>query len=240
MSKTDYLDIHSHILPHVDDGAKDIKETVRLLTLLKEQGVSRVIATPHFDASEDNVEVYENRIAKSYQLVLSETKGMDLPRIFLGSEVLYFTGMGKVEDIRRLCTVATNFLLIEFGMLEFNHRVCDDLVSLKEHMGITPVIAHIERYYNQRGYDNLLQLVENGIVFSQVNASSLFMRPYSRVVKKLIKHDLVTFIASDAHSVEHRPPHIKQALDYIAAKFGPEVSNQLIKNAQFYAAHLFE
>ena len=88
------LDIHSHILPAVDDGAFDISESLMLLEAMRLQGITDVIATPHFYPLDDNFNEYKERISNAYNLLLKETENKNLPRIFVGSEVLYYRYIG--------------------------------------------------------------------------------------------------------------------------------------------------
>ncbi len=228
-----FLDIHSHILPEVDDGAKDVKESLELLDMLRKQGVNNVCLTPHFDASYDNIEDFEKVVDKSYKKLKRAMEGKDLPTVFLGAEVLYFPGIGKSEEIMRLCLENTHYLLLEFGQVSFDNMVCDDIINLKDEIGVMPIIAHFERYKKLKLYKNLLGIIANGDAIGQINAGSLLTKPYKRQALKLLKYDLVSLVGSDAHSVEDRPPQIKAALDIIADRFGGSESNRLIKNSEY-------
>ena len=79
------LDIHSHILPGVDDGSKSLDESVKILEMMKEQGITDVIATPHFYAFRENLDEYLKKIQDSYNLLKSYVAGMNLPDIYLGT-----------------------------------------------------------------------------------------------------------------------------------------------------------
>ena len=82
------LDIHSHILPGVDDGSKSLDESVKILEMMKEQGITDVIATPHFYAFRENLDEYIKKIQNSYSQLKLHVADMDLPDIFLETEVL--------------------------------------------------------------------------------------------------------------------------------------------------------
>ena len=88
------MDIHSHILPSVDDGASNIEESVELLNMMKSQGITDVIATPHFDASVNNIDDFKVAVSSSLLALNEEIKDMNLPNVYLGSEVYYFRGIG--------------------------------------------------------------------------------------------------------------------------------------------------
>ena len=221
------MDIHSHILPGVDDGPKDIETSLSILEMMKAQGITDVIATPHFIATEENLE-YMQRVDDSYATLSSIAKDKDLPNIILGSEVFYFNGIGKSQSIKQLCINGSEYLLLELPNYSITSYILNNIKELKENLRVTPIIAHIERYYHERGFRNLLKLVKDGTVLAQVNASSLLDSPRKKDVLKLIKKGYITFIATDAHSVVNRPPLLDKALHEVAIRFGGKQKNIFI------------
>lgn len=226
------MDIHSHILPFVDDGPKDIETSLSLLEMMKAQGITDVIATPHFIATEENLDEYKERVANSYNSLYSVVKDRDLPKIHLGSEVFYFNGIGKSQSIKNLCINDSNYLLLELPNYTITSYILDNIKGLKENLRITPIIVHIERYYHEHGFRNLLKLIKDGTVLAQVNASSLLDSPHKKAVLKLIKKGYITFIATDAHSLVNRPPLLDKALHEVAIRFGGKQKSVFIKNTE--------
>ena len=224
------FDIHSHILPAVDDGAKNLETSVRLLEMMKEQGITDVIATPHFDANNDNLDEFVLRVKTAYKTLASEISGRNLPRVYIGSEVFYFPGIGKSQGIKALSLCNSEYLLMELPICRIDNIIINDIVSLRRDLGIIPIIAHIERYSRQRGFKKLLKLFEDGVALAQVNTLSVVQKPYRRTVIKLIKKNYVTFVATDAHSVVNRPPLMDIALKEIEIKLGRVSKNQIIRN----------
>ena len=104
------IDLHSHILPNMDDGSKSPEETAALLRLLAQQGVSTVVATPHFYAQETPEAFLERRNASREKMLPSEEHQ---PEILLGAEVAYFSGMGSCEALIPLQIGDTKLLLVE-------------------------------------------------------------------------------------------------------------------------------
>lgn len=226
------FDIHSHILPGVDDGAANIEESLALLKLMREQGITHVAATPHFYASRDNLDLYFSRVSAAFNELTLKAAELNLPEIYLGSEVLYYRGIGKSEAISNFCINSSPYLLLELSDNCIGGGLFEDLTDLREEMGITPIIAHIERYAKFPKYKKLLNFIsENGIP-AQINASSLFIPALYPVTVKLIKKGLVSFMGSDAHSVTERPPLIKSALEVVSKKIGPEYASGFIANSQ--------
>ena len=102
----DLIDFHTHILPRIDDGRQATHRNIsELLAHEKEQGVDRIVFTPHFYAGKDSVENFLDRREKSYQRLLfrMEEKGIEPPVFYKGAEVYYFAGMGKAEMVLELC-----------------------------------------------------------------------------------------------------------------------------------------
>lgn len=228
------LDIHSHILPCVDDGAKDIDSAIKILEMMRDDGITDVIATPHFYPGSDILEDFKYRTDAAYKDLCSAADGKDLPRIYLGSEVLYYRHIGESETIKQFCLNETRYLLLELSDNCISDSFFEDIRDLKNKLGITPIIAHIERYYKFPSFKKLLKFIKDENIPTQVNASSFFSSYCRRAAEKLIKKGYVRFIATDSHSPEERPPKIKEALEYISDKLGAEYANGFIRNSRLF------
>ena len=224
-----YLDIHSHVLPAVDDGAKDIEASIALLQMMQSQGVTHVIATPHFYPDTDSAEDFLERVSDSFFKLRREADINNLPQIFLGCELRYFRGISKSNSINQFAITGTNYLLLELPYGEaITKSVLQDITNIYEESGLMPILAHIERYYKVSGYKKLLKLIADGYALGQINAAGVISKEEGKLCEKLIKGGYVSFLASDAHSVEHRPPLIKEALSHITERFGKSAANRLI------------
>ena len=226
------FDMHSHILPGVDDGAKDLEESVQLLTMMKEQGITHVIATPHFYPSSDSIDAFSTRVENAHKQLTDAVQGKDLPQIILGSEVLYYRYIGRSESLRRFCLNGSRHLLLELSATCIGNGLFDDLIMLTNTAGITPIIAHIERYANFPGYKKLIDFVLENRIPAQINASAALSFFEFQTIKKLIRRGIVTYIGTDAHSVTGRPPMMKPALEKLQHKYGPDFTAMLRKNSQ--------
>lgn len=227
-----FLDIHSHILPGADDGARDIDESLELLKIMKSQGITDVVATPHFYASYDNLEDHLEKINSAYLNLVSAADGLNLPNIYLGNEVFYFSGIGKSSDIKVLCIENSPILLLELPVCEISESILEDINELSISLGIVPIIAHIERYSHNRGFKKLLKMIENGVAFAQLNVSSVLHSDFKKTAAKLIKGGYISFIATDTHSVDIRPPMLADALNEISSKFGKDCKKLYTENSQ--------
>lgn len=237
------LDIHSHILPGVDDGAKNSGESFRLLGEMYRQGISDVIATPHFYPDSDSRESYFKRIMPAYESFKTEyteriSAGEKLPNVYLGSEVLYFPGILSSDHISDFTLNNSRHLLLELTDGAVGDELFDELYILKNERRITPIIAHIERYHKAKCFKKLLKFIETEDIPAQINASSFFIKGLAKPAEKLIKQNRAAFIATDAHSPEKRPPLMSAALELIEKNFGRQYKETLIKNSERLLAEI--
>ncbi len=225
-----YFDIHSHILPDVDDGAKNTEDAVALLKMMKKSGISTVLATPHFYPMETNFEEFLEITRKAYDGLLKEIKGKKLPQVYLGCEMLYYKGIGNSEVLGQLCLNRSKYLLLELANGDITPALFEDITGLKE-KGIIPIIAHIERYAFDRNFKKLLSFLKENDIPIQINAVSFLIPPLKRVIKMLFKAELFCVVATDTHSVYDRPPFMKEALSAVRDTFGKGYRIRLTKNA---------
>lgn len=237
------IDTHLHILPGVDDGPDTLEEALELAEALTREGVHSAIATPHYN------DEYPRRSATEIQLRVRDLQyalghsGIPL-HLFAGHEALIKPGM--VEDIQmgRLATLnGSRYLLLELWpntWLPETDRVIFELRAA----GITPVLAHVERYRAiQQDPNRLVSLINQGVL-TQVTASSFcgfFGKTARRSAETLLKKGLVHCIASDAHGLQKRPPGIQAGLQS-AAKLQEKMTIQqmieacptaILKNAPY-------
>lgn len=118
------IDFHTHILPGIDDGSRNVEMSLRMLAAQREQQVDEIVATPHFYAQKDSVEEFLLRRQRSYEKLKTamEENGFD-QKLYLAAEVYYFQGIGSAGMIPKLCVEGTQTLLLEmpFGPVGFCH-----------------------------------------------------------------------------------------------------------------------
>ncbi len=228
------FDIHSHILPGVDDGAKDMEESIKLLEMMKNDGITCVLATPHFYPQDTNIEDFLSEVSSAYKSLISEKENKDLPNVYLGCEMLYFDGLGNSTSLGQLCLNGSNFLLLELTDYCINDRLLNNLTTLIKQTGIMPIIAHIERYCKAKNYKKLLTFVLDNRIPVQLNASSFFIPLFKRPLKKLLKSNAIVVLGTDAHSCDQRPPRLYDAMELIEKKYGSECKDKLIKNSSLF------
>lgn len=233
-----FFDIHSHILPGVDDGAQDLEESLKLLKMMKKSGISNVIATSHFYPEEVNYDVYLEVTRESFKELEKATNGKGLPKIYYGCEMLYYRGIGNSEVLNGLCLNGSKYLLLELTDFDINDYLFEDIINLKTKQGITPIIAHVERYYKAKNFKKLLKFLEKNNVPVQINAASVMIKPLRKTLKEIFSMGLFCVIATDTHSSEERPPLMSEAYVYIRDNFSPQLREKLARNSKKLAKEI--
>lgn len=213
----DRIDIHTHILPGVDDGARNLTESVELAVLASRQGIGAVIATPHGSFGK-----HRRSLREDYERLLLEVRQevkKELPdfEIYLGQEHLYREGLEeKLLSGEALTLAGSGYVLVEFApetpYAAMNRGLRNLTVS-----GYTPVLAHIERYGCLRDEKNLKTLREGGCLF-QMNYASLsgnFLDKDVRWCRKQVREGRLHFLGTDLHRTDYRPPEILPALRWL-------------------------
>ena len=229
--ETVFFDIHSHILPEIDDGAQSFEESIELLELMQKQGITHVMATPHFYPQEDNLTDFSEKISIAFANLEDEVIKRNLPKIYLGCEMLYFQGIGQSNSLPVLCISGSRYLLLELTDHCISETLFQELREIKNNHNIIPIIAHVERYHKAKNYKKFLKFISEEKILTQINASSVLMPAFKRTIKKLLKENLVQFIATDTHSLNERPPMLAPALKLISDLYGVEYSHRFIKNS---------
>lgn len=219
------VDFHSHILPKIDDGSSSVEESVKMLEMLRDQGVTMVVATPHFDANAVSIDRFLSQRRTACDL-LSERIDAALPQMHLGAEVLYYSGITRWENLEALCIEGTRVLLLEMPLSRWTTSVVSEVLALSNTKGITVVLAHIERYLKLQRPGVLEELLSNGI-YMQVNASFFTERRTRRKALKMLAYRQIHLLGSDCHGVTVRPPRIGEAVEVILKKLGDEPVTRL-------------
>lgn len=213
---SEFYDIHTHILPGIDDGCRTAEESAAVLREEIRQGCAGVIATPHYYSKESITDFVVKR-ERSFE-ELKKVLGKDLEgwekRIKLGAEVAYTPSIAKDQDLGLLRLGGSDYILIELPFREWDSRVIQDIRLINSYHGLTPVIAHIERYRKYVSKKMLRQLIEEQVV-TQINAG-MFSGFFDRITAgKWIRENRIQLIATDTHNIEKRPPNIEVAEKYL-------------------------
>lgn len=217
-------DLHSHILPGIDDGSASVEESAALLKLLREQNISQVVATPHFYPTQDRPDRFLARRQRALeQLQAHLGAGLrDYPRITLGAEVYYYPGMSDSEVLRKLTIGDGDCILVEMPMGPWTEAMYRDLVQIRERQGLTPVIAHVDRYISPLRTFGIPAQLEQLPVLVQANASFFLRRGTRNMALRMLKKGQIHLLGSDCHNLTHRPPQLGNAVEEIRSHLGEE------------------
>ncbi|HFH8898429.1 TPA: capsular polysaccharide biosynthesis protein Cps4B [Streptococcus agalactiae] len=234
------IDIHSHIVFDVDDGPKTLEESLSLIEESYRQGVRIIVSTSH--RRKGMFETPEDIIFKNFSIVKHEAeKRFEHLQILYGGELYYTSDMLEKLKLKQIPTLNnTKFALIEFSM-QTSWKDIHTALSNVLMLGITPVVAHIERYNALENQKERVKEIINMGCYTQINSShilkqKLFNDKHKRFKKRaryFLEENLVYFVASDMHNLDVRPPFLAEAYKIICRDFGKERANQLfIENAQ--------
>ncbi len=217
-------DIHTHILPGIDDGSPDVSTSHGLLERLREQGVTRVAATPHFYANHDSPERFLRRRDRAME-VLGPVEGIDLRP---GAEVYYFEGISDCDALEALAIRDTGLLLVEMPPAPWPRRMLEQLTEIRRKRGLIPVIAHLDRYIRPLHSFGIPGQLEDLPVLVQINADALLRRG-SAMYLRMIQRGTVHLLGSDCHDLDSRSPKLDQAWRIIGQKLGPDAQQTLLR-----------
>ena len=186
------IDFHSHILPGADHGCTDVREAILQLRLAKRFGTTDIVATPHFEPENDTVASFLKRRDAAVERLLPYLKE-EMPRIFVGAEVLLCEGMEKMPDLERLTVTGTKLLLLERPFLPLTDGMAATIAAIRER-GFDILLAHVDRYKVQE----TCQVLYPG-VWAQLNSESLVSFFGRRKSLRFCYDGMVGAVGSDLH-----------------------------------------
>ena len=207
-------DLHSHVLPHVDDGSGSLEESLAMLREAAAQGINLMVATPHFDPRSDSPEAFltrRNRAAED----LSEKIEPGMPRLLLGAEVRYFPGISESDALPLLTLEGGKALLLELPHTPWPESVWQELSLFRQRTGIVPIIAHLDRYispFRTRGIPERLDTLD---VLVQANSSFFLRKTTASLAVRLLREEKIHLLGSDCHGIAHRRPDLGAAVEKI-------------------------
>ncbi len=225
---SDFVDIHSHILPGIDDGAKSLEESLRLLDQIEELGFSKIYGTPHtypglYDNTNETIRNSFEKLQKSYNNSIN---------VEFASEYMLDESLIKKANDKTLLTIKDNFVLVEMSFISAPNHLFEIIFNIQLN-GYKPIIAHPERYrFYFNDISNLYKLKDIGCYF-QINLLSLtghYGGDISRFSDKLLKENLIDFAGSDFHSTNH----IMQIDNFIKINEVEKVKQVFLNNELFY------
>lgn len=222
------FDLHSHILPGIDDGSANLEMTKKMLQEMHRQGIRCVAATPHFYANRDFPEAFLQRRDAAMQQV-SNLEG-NYPKIIVGAEIAYFDGISRSGILHKMQLGKTGLVLIEMPFCPWTGRMVREICQIRQETGLIPVLAHIDRYVRQiKEYMPMLQ--DSGVLF-QCNADAFLTVLRRRWALRLLCQGSIHFLGTDAHNLTTRPPKLRDACQVIEKKLGDDALDMLHVSAK--------
>lgn len=228
----EYFDIHSHILPGVDDGAENMEEALSMIEVAYQEGTRQIFCTPHYERGKNSYtkEELNNRFQELCKEVEKVHPDM---KLYLGNEILYTDGI--VDDLKNGLIQTMNdtkYVLVEFNIRTSYNELYQAIRKITN-ARFRPIIAHMERYRCLfKHIDRVDELVRME-AYLQMNISSVYgglLDENARWCKKLVKEDYISFFGTDAHDLDDRAPYINDYVGWIEKKCGEDALEEMFVN----------
>ena len=224
-----FVDIHCHILPGVDDGSQTPEETKAMLQKAWDEGIQIMVATPHYhkQRGKNDIELIKKQLLLTRKLAKEVHPKMQIclgMEIYYGEDVPELLKEGRVVSIRK-----SRYILVEFSPGDEFQYILNAVRKLQM-SGHTVIIAHIERYNCLRkDISNVEYLREMG-AYLQVNTGSItgsYGRSVKKFLREVLKAHLVQLVGTDSHGSERRTPKMQEAYKEVVKRCGEEYADQI-------------
>lgn len=227
------VDFHSHILPGIDDGSANLEESLELMRLSYRQGVEHMVATPHFYPRHDSPERFLRRREEAWRQLQEEMLyHLEVPEITVGAEVYFFSGISDSELINALTFEGKRCILIEMPDSPWNESHYRELEGIYIKHGITPIIAHVDRYIRPFHTHGIPERLEKLPVMVQANASFFVHSATRRMALRMLKQERIHLLGSDCHNLTSRRPNLEAAVEIIGQQLGTGALHRIRENQQ--------
>lgn len=236
-------DIHSHILPSVDDGSNGLEMSFCMLRECIEQSVGFIAATPHYYSDKPINDFLKSRNEAYFELQemiedysdWHREKGKEeiaFPKIVLGAEVALSPIIANLSNLRDLCINHTNYLLLEMPFRQWTLSDLKIVEQIIQYHGIIPIIAHIERFTRFTSADSINDLLDFPVNI-QLNAELIISNFHK--AKQFLLSDKECFLGSDCHNMTSRPPNLRDAADILERKnMSSDLKNVLLSSKKLF------
>lgn len=229
------VDFHSHILPAIDDGAKDVNESVSLLKRLADDKVDKVVLTSHFYRQNEKISAFIEKRDRAFDILSEAAKGIDnCPKLIKGAEVYFYPSLSSDPDFGKLCIEGTDYLLLEMPFELFKDNLYREYANFMNKCRQKIIFAHIERYLNfGNTVKEIDKLFDYGNAVCQMNCSSLAGAGFFKRKKllELINGGYISVIGTDTHNTDTRPPRFGEAERVIVSKCGKDAFDAICRNS---------
>ena len=224
-----FVDFHSHVLPGIDDGSKDLEQSLAMLRMETIHEIDKVIATPHFYPRRDDPESFLKRRNHAERLLRDAmADSSDYPELEIGAEVYFFRGISQSELLTELTIRDKKYILIEMPESPWPDEFYRELSYIHDRRGICPIIAHVDRYIAPFKTHGIPAKLEQLPVLVQANASFFLNRSTTNMAMKMLKKGQIHLLGSDCHNMSTRKPNLGPAFDEIYGKLGSKALEHIM------------
>lgn len=225
-------DLHTHILPGMDDGARDVETSLAMLAEQRAQGIRRAALTPHFYRDEERPEHFLERRKRAWdKLCLAmERTGEEFPALVLGAEVTWVPGLHRWDELRRLCIGESAYLLLELPDSPWRSSMIDQICDMMDSSGVIPILAHLERYFTTQKPDYIRELLRLGLPV-QISAEPMLHLLQRGKLLRQIRGNPNCMLISDCHNLTTRRPNLGPGMAQIKKHLSPEGAAAMNRNS---------
>lgn len=224
------IDFHSHILPNMDDGSQSVSMSLEMLTQSRDQGVTTLLATPHFYGHKETPMTFLSRRGQAWKILAPQLDDT-APEIFLGAEMAYYRGVSDCEYLQDFCIQGTRLLLLELPFAPCTEQCYREIRQLRD-QGFWPLIAHVERYFALQSPGKFVARLREMGGLIQCNGDFFLQGWRSRRAFSMLNHGLVDAIGSDCHNLTQRKPNLGATMAEITRKRGAVMTQELLQREQ--------
>ncbi len=220
------IDLHSHILPELDDGSQSLEESLAMARMAVQSGVTVMVATPH--CMDDRAQ----QVYAAWRLLREALRDTEIPlKLYLGMEIFGTADTVRLLRAGRLFPLnGSQYPLIEFSFRSTGEEETQILYQVLR-AGYRPLVAHPERYGYVRENPELINLWTKMGCLLQINRGSLLGRfgpGAQRMAAELVERGFVTAVATDAHSPRVRTPWMKDIQTLLSQEYSPQLARKLL------------
>lgn len=195
---------HCHILPGIDDGAENEEVSLGMIEMMKNQGVDRIVATPHFYAHrEKSLGHFIQKRQEAYDKIKSSSAIKD---IRLGAEISIERGICEIEGIEKLAISGTDLILLELPYKSYEKWMSEEIYNISAEFGLTVILAHVHRYLEYYTKEQIQNIIDTNAIM-QINNEAFGSWSEKRLVKKIFSSGKKVVFGSDAHNAADRKPN---------------------------------
>lgn len=221
-------DFHCHVLPGIDDGASGSEQALQMIEAAVGQNITCMVATPHFYANHDDPQRFLRRRSGAEERLRQQLPA-DSPELRVGAEVYYFEGISDCGFLPQLAISGTRCVLIEMPNGHWNDRMFAELTGIYRKRGLTPIIAHLDRYLTVFNREELVERIRAVPALIQVNASFFLHWQTRRMALKMLKNRQIDLLGSDCHNLTDRPENLQKAVQVITRALGEDALERVYR-----------